>query len=411
MLTQYFSITLYPGGIFSDITELQEEKNRIEELNKDLQTYYVAVEQNSLGIVFIDKAGYRRYVNRKYLEITGFSYTDVLDKKAGLFIEHKEKFLSSVNAGKTVVIELYREVTNKFYGRFIISPVDNKGEIQMYVVLVEDITQEKEQKMLIELQHRELENAHQSINESINYAKIIQENILPKREVLSQYFSDNLLIYKPRDVVGGDFYYINKIKDYIILSVADCTGHGIPGAFISMLGYSLLNDIVSLMLVENTAQALDMLRVEIKKILGNYQGGLDIALCGIKTDTGEMMYSGAYSPLYIIRNGELLIYKATRNPIGYYPKEVNFELNTINLQENDIIYLFSDGYIDQIRAGKDSLNQGKFTRKRFKELLLKIYDKPLSQQEKILEYEFENWRNGEAQTDDITIMAVKWTKR
>ena len=177
-----------------------------------------------------------------------------------------------------------------------------------------------------------------------------------------------------------------------------------------MLGITFLNEIVERKLAEKTGDALDILRVKIKDIFKSYgrsiqnKNGLDIALCAVNRNTNEMYYSGAFNPLYIFRDNQLIEYKSTRNPIGYYPVEKNFETQKIQLKNDDRIYLFSDGYQDQTGGEKDK----KLSRIQFKNLLSEIHKYPMVQQKNYLNQFFIKWKENRNQVDDVTIMGIKW---
>ncbi len=235
--------------------------------------------------------------------------------------------------------------------------------------------------------------------------------MLTNKELLETYLPENnFILFKPKEIVSGDFYYVNKIKDYLIFAVADCTGHGVSGGFITVLGITYLHEVIKREETNNPAIALESLRVKIKAIFKTFgtenQNGLDIALCAIDTKTDIMQYAGANNPLWIVRDDELIEYKATRNPIGYYPKERNFECNKIQLQKNDKIYLFSDGYKDQF-GGK--YNQ-KFTNKRFRQMIKEVSKMPMSQQNELLEKTLEKWIGASRQIDDIALWVLNGQK-
>ena len=263
----------------------------------------------------------------------------------------------------------------------------------------------------VEVLKEKSEDALKHLSDSINYSKYIQDSLLPtdsdmKKKIPGDFFT----YYKPKEAIGGDFYYVNKIKDHLILGVADCTGHGVPGALITMLGISFIDDIVERNLVNYTGEALNILRDRIKKTFKSYgksiqnKNGLDIALCAINLKTNVMQFSGAFSPMFIYRDNELIEYKATRNPIGYYPVEKDFETVEIQLQKDDVIYLFSDGYPDQIGGEKER----KFSKRQFKELLFEIHKYPMKKQSVFVKKIMQKWMGNLQQVDDITLMGVKW---
>jgi serine phosphatase RsbU (regulator of sigma subunit) len=251
-----------------------------------------------------------------------------------------------------------------------------------------------------------LSDQKKEITDSIAYAQRIQNAVMPENTAFGK--ERCLVFFKPRDVVSGDFYYFNKKDKLKIFSAADCTGHGVPGAFMSMLGISFLNEIVQTH-PPKASVILEELRMKVKKSLRQYthdarqKDGMDMALCILNEETGQLQYAGAYNPLIIIRNQTLIEHKAVRNPIGIYLKEKAFQNIEIDLQKNDMVYLFSDGYPDQFggKSGK------KFKTKRFKELLRSIAEQSITQQKLSLEHSLEQWKGNYEQTDDIIIIGIR----
>ncbi|NOZ48332.1 MAG: SpoIIE family protein phosphatase [Chlorobi bacterium] len=262
----------------------------------------------------------------------------------------------------------------------------------------------------IEQQKNELNEKNVQITDSINYASRIQRTLLPKEARFKEFLSDYFIFFKPRDIVSGDFYWVRKISEKIILVAADCTGHGVPGAFMSMLGISYLKEISDKMLRDtediSPGILLDNLRNMIKTNLhqtndeNSTKDGMDIAVSIIDLKKNILQFSGANNPLFLIRNNELIKYKGTPNPVGIYLEEIPFRDITIELQNSDIFYMFSDGFADQFGGERNK----KFGSKKFKELLLSIHKKPLSEQKKLLNVTFENWKSGYSQVDDVLVV-------
>ncbi|NOZ36299.1 MAG: SpoIIE family protein phosphatase [Chlorobi bacterium] len=268
-----------------------------------------------------------------------------------------------------------------------------------------------EQAIEADIRKKEAEKLLKHFNDSINYAKTIQYSLLPSLSHLNKMLTkDVFVLYKPKHTIGGDFYYMKRRDDSIIFAVADCTGHGVSGALISMLGITFLNDIIDQNLLFNSSEILSKLRKKIKHTFKEYgndfqnKNGMDIALCIISLKTNMMQFSGAFNPLYIIRNNELTEYKATKNPIAYYPVEKEFESHNIQLFKNDTFYLFSDGFQDQLGGESEK----KYSKKKFREFLLKIHKEDMTEQKKLLEKEFVSWQSENDQVDDMTVMGVKW---
>lgn len=262
----------------------------------------------------------------------------------------------------------------------------------------------------IQLQKQELETNHKNILSSVNYARRIQNAMLPNVSLFEENFAEHFIYFQPRDIISGDFYWINKLNNTVLFAAADCTGHGVPGALLSMLGMSFLNELSLKHKECNAGQLLDSLRDSIKTALsqndvrnGNLDG-MDIALCVIDLDTKIMQYAGAYIPLYLKRkNEDLLIFKADRQPIGVYTEEFNFTNHTIQLKKDDIIYMFSDGLVDQF---KDKTFE-KFKTTRFKEILKQHTNESLQIQKIEIEKTFLDWKGEQEQIDDVLVLSVK----
>lgn len=276
--------------------------------------------------------------------------------------------------------------------------------------IVEERTAEiRKQNVVLQDQKEEILKQKEEITSSIQYALRIQRAIVPSEKEAKEKLKNYFLLWKPRDIVSGDFWWMGEKEHYVVVTAADCTGHGVPGAFMSMLGVSFLNEIVNQQSIVNSGEILNRLREKVKNTLGqtteanSNKDGMDIALLVLDFDNMKAQFSGAYNPLYMYRNGELLETKATRNPIGIYIKEKNFEQNQIDLQKGDTLYLFSDGFPDQF--GGDTGK--KYSTKRFKEFLFGIQEKSMEEQRELLNQEIERWRGKIDQIDDIIILGIR----
>lgn len=255
---------------------------------------------------------------------------------------------------------------------------------------------------------------NEEIMTSILYAKRIQSAVLPPETYITELLNENFVFYKPKDIVSGDFYWIKQVNQYIILVSADCTGHGVPGAFMSMLGISYLNEIVQRREITQANQVLNELRKEIKHSLrqtgknDESRDGIDLALCVIDTKTNIMQYAGAYSPLYIISNSngeaELKEYKADLMPVGiHFTSDKPFTNNNIQLEIGDAFYISTDGFIDQMGG----INNTRFNSRNFKKLLLEIHDQPMYEQKEILDQTLKDWMGEHPQRDDILVIGAR----
>ncbi len=283
-------------------------------------------------------------------------------------------------------------------------------EIQMQKEEIE--TQRDE----IELQHQfvtkqrdQIASQNRDIKSSIEYASRIQHAMLPPEELIGQYFAEYFILYKPRDIVSGDFYYFNLRDGKVVFAAVDSTGHGVPGAFMSMLGLTLINDVVNDIADFKASLILSELRTRVKRSLrqkgyeGETRDGMDISLCVFDPETLRLNYAGAYNPLLIVRNNELITYNADKMPIGVFPKEDPFSDNFIDVVKNDMVYVFSDGYHDQLGGERNT----KFLLKNFKTLLVDIAVQPAEVQKQILTNKIDSWKGNYPQTDDMLVIGIR----
>jgi serine phosphatase RsbU (regulator of sigma subunit) len=283
--------------------------------------------------------------------------------------------------------------------------------IENQKVLVEEKnTLLNEQNDEILQQHSKIEKQKKEITDSINYAKRIQQAVLPSGQLAGNILGEHFVLFKPKAIVSGDFYWATRINDLLLITVADCTGHGVPGAFMSMLGVSFLNEIVRKKEINKASDVLNKLRESViqalqqKGVYGEQKDGMDIAFCSIDTKTKILHYAGANSPLYIVSaKKELSIFLPDKQPVAYYDHMNEFTNNEIQLNSGDCIYLISDGFEDQFGGP----NNKKFLIKNLKELFIKISDKPLHEQQATLSHIFDEWKGKLDQTDDVTILGLR----
>ena len=263
----------------------------------------------------------------------------------------------------------------------------------------------EEQKLEVEKQRDVIEDAHKEITDSIAYAKRIQSAILPPPRIVKEYLEDSFILYTPKDVVAGDFYWMRNQDDKILFAAADCTGHGVPGAMVSVVCNMALNRAVREYGLTDPGEILDMTRSivvrEFEKSDEEVKDGMDIALCTLKEN--KLQYAGAYNPLWIVRNEEILETKADRWPIGLSQDPKPYTTHSIDLEKGDVIYIFTDGFVDQFGGenGKKLKVQG------LKKLLLSMHDKPMEDQRKLLNDSFFNWMGNLEQVDDVCLIGVR----
>lgn len=284
-------------------------------------------------------------------------------------------------------------------------------ELESYYNELEQKVKDRTAEVVRQKEEIEVKNKH--IMDSIHYAKRIQNAILPPDSYVKQLLPKSFVLYRPKDIVSGDFYWMTKKSNLAIFAAVDCTGHGVPGAFMSIVGHNQLNYAVDVKKARNANEILDYLNEGVVETLrekgkvgrSSVKDGMDLALCVIDYKNMKLQFSGANNPLCLVRNNEMIQIKGNRQAIGggFYEELPKFTNHEMDLQKGDILYTFSDGYPDQF-GGHDGR---KFMVKKFRELLLAIHKEPIEDQEKILNDRLEEWRGKEEQVDDILVIGVK----
>ena len=269
---------------------------------------------------------------------------------------------------------------------------------------------ERSEKETIKKQRDFIAIQKKDLTDSIEYAKRIQSALYPQKKFIDNILSNYFIFYKPKNIVSGDFYWLAKKEEIKIIAVADCTGHGVPGAFMTMLGISFLNEIVTQDMELNPNIILEKLRTKVVKAL-NQPGkeeksldGMDIALCMIDTQNMKLQYAGVNIPLFLIRDKKLQIINADAMLIGIQTNTLlRYKNNCLDIKKGDILYMSSDGFRDQFGGPKKK----KFTRSRFHDLLLDIHENEMNEQKEILDKTLSDWMHGYEQIDDILVMGIK----
>ncbi len=278
--------------------------------------------------------------------------------------------------------------------------------------LVEEKTvQLKEEKEIVESIKSVLEEKNKDITDSINYAKRIQEAILPSQAAILKNFPESFIYYRPKDIVSGDFYWFAEVQDYFFIAAVDCTGHGIPGAFMSLIASTLLNEIVKNKKEVKPAQILQSLNNGIIESLkqsdsdSSSRDGMDMAICRVDKKKSKLVFAGAARPFYHIRDKNLTEIKGQGYPIGghYGLMNLKYSDSSIELKKGDLFYISSDGYADQFKGG----DKKKFSTKRLKAMLVEISEESMGRQQILLNEAFENWRGEEKQIDDILVVGIR----
>jgi serine phosphatase RsbU (regulator of sigma subunit) len=341
-------------------------------------------------------------LNEQKMEIT--AREEMISQKDGQIKENEEKIaiqLEAIQKQKLVIIAaIIALVLLLGLAYFIFVNYKNKKKANQLL---------QEKNIKITAQRDQIAYQKKHITDSIHYAQKIQRAILPPLELFSDEI-EHFVLYKPRDIVSGDFYWVDKVKNLQLIITADCTGHGVPGAFMSMLGVSLLNEIIHNNNILSPHEILNKLRAKVIESLGQGQegtevkDGMDMTVSVIDFEKDKLYYAGANNPLYHIRNGELTQYKADKMPVAIHEVMDEFSMETIDLQKGDTFYTFSDGYVDQFGGPR----QKKFLSKNFRNVLLEIQELDMIKQGEKLDEIFEEFRADVEQIDDVVVIGVRY---
>lgn len=391
-----------------DITE----KRRAEQEQR-MRSKMQALSENSPDLITRLEHGAISYINPVIEEFTGKNPVAFLNKSVKevdldkSILDHWLRVVEEVNQSNNTVsseMDFPTEAGKRIMQVNAIPEYDESNKIESVLVVSHDITERKE----IEL---EIQNKNKKITESINYAKRIQNAILPNNRVISKALPESFILYKPKDVVSGDFPWYMQIKDDIYIAAVDCTGHGVPGALLSLIGYFLLNDIVRSRKITEPGIILDLLDEGVTSTLrqdedATTKDGMDIALCKINTTTREIEYAGAHRPLYLMKGGVLDEIKGNKFPIGggIFKNQTNFTNTKIKLEKGDSIYFSSDGFPDQFGGPEVR----KFGPKKTRETIERVHKLPMREAADIFDQEWEGWRGETKQIDDVLLIGIKF---
>lgn len=408
--TNFMSNPAIHGFILNsrDITE-----RRRAEQEQRMRSKMQALSENSLDIITRLEADSISYINPTIESYTGKSPDQFISKKikeAELETSILDQWLSiveqvnSTNDKISTEMDFPSEMGKRIMQVNAIPEYDDQKNIESVLLVSHDITDRKE----IEL---EIQNKNKKINDSINYAKRIQNAILPNTRLINKALPDSFILYKPRDVVSGDFPWFTQIKSELYIAVVDCTGHGVPGALLSLIGYFLLNDIVRSRKITDPGKILDLLDEGVTQTLRQDEedsatkDGMDIALCRINTDTRTVEYAGAHRPLYIMKGGVMDEIKGNKFPIGggIFKNQTNFTTTKMELAKGDSFYFSSDGFPDQFGGPEER----KFGPKKTREIIERVHRNPMKEAAQVFDTEWEAWKGEQKQTDDVLLIGIK----
>ncbi len=405
-------------GILLNSQDITERKRA--EKEERMRSKMQSLSENSLDLILrVSLQGHFFYANPVVEDYFGVEPRNVINKtieELEMPEELRTYFKSTIKQIRSkpekmnheikVPLVLGEKIINRILS-FDAIPEYNENELETILFVGHDITEAKR----IEL---EIQEKNKKIEDSINYAQRIQSSILPDNRVIREYFPKSFIFYKPRDVVSGDFPWFFHHGDDIYIAAVDCTGHGVPGAMLSFIGYFLLNNIVDNDKALNAGEICDLLHYGVRATLkqdredASGRDGMDIALCKINMKKKELHYAGAHRPLYLLRKGELIEYKGDRKAIGGIPlgkkEELPFTNYTINIISGDRIFFFSDGLPDQLGGPENK----KYSPARIRQIILENSDNTMSHYYETFVQDFEEWMGNRKQIDDVLLIGIEF---
>ena len=423
--------------ILGCITFINKTKDKINLSEKKIKNYESIIDQANDAMFVIDIANGKIYFfNSTAARLLGYTNDEL--SQLTLFDLHPKNFLEK---SSRVIADAWERGGLIYSDIPLVTKTGNLLDVECSVkvapfegrpaiiIYARDITQRILLENELKEQRKIVDEKNKDINDSIEYSKRIQNSIFNNKEKLKEYAPQSFIFFKPRETVSGDFYWFTNFEikqdlkadgncyqyyagtNLLVLAAADCTGHGIPGAFMSMIGISLLNQTIDNPEVNSAGKALDFLNYELKKSINRnkdenpIRDGMDISLCTIDVKDMRLEYAGANNPIYIIRENQLIELKATKQPITAHTDvaPAPFKNNLMELKKGDCIYLFTDGYADQFGGVMNK----KFLYSRFKQTLIDINHEAMENQHQILEKIFKDWKGAEPQTDDILVIGVR----
>lgn len=398
---------------------LATHKRKMAEVEKARHNYESIIDQANDAMLVIDIVDGRIHQsNPSAASMLGYSQQQLEEKS--LFDLHPREFL---NESSSIVADVWEKGGLIYKHIPFVSasgellPVECSAKVAPFagrpaiVIYARDIRERLRLEKEVNQQKEIIEQKNKDITDSIEYAKKIQEAILPAPAELAPLFSDAFVLFLPKDIVSGDFYWFTRKGEKVIVAVADCTGHGVPGAFMSMVGNSILHEVIIEQNITSPGAILDALKVSILKVFkkredgGQRRDGMDIALISYVPGSGKVEFAGAFNSLILASENGFSEYKGDKFPVGYYEgvEDKNFKTHHIDVKSGDCLYLLSDGFVDQFGgpAGK------KFKSKKFMEVLQQTWTKPLNEQQKILLQEHKEWKGDHEQVDDICVIGVR----
>jgi len=394
--------------------EIEKQTEIIAEANKELEQLSIVASRTDNVVLILKPNGEIEYVNESFQKLNRISLDEILDKKLNIFTSSNNEMIrnhveEAVANKKSIKYESFndKDPDNQVWEASTLTPIFDENEnLRKIIIIDSDITESKKQQKIIEQKNKD-------ITDSIEYARKIQTAILPSRSKVQKSLPHSFVFYKTKDIVSGDFYWFTEKKDCCIIAAIDCTGHGVPGAFMSLIGYNILNKIVNENNVTDPSQILKNLNLGVIDALhsnrdnSDSKDGMDAAICKIYFKENKIEYSGAMRPLWTVNNETITEIKADKIPIGTKQEddkpEINYTTHVVVPQPGDVFYIFTDGYSDQFGGEKDK----KMGTPRFKEMLIRIHKNDFDKQEQSLLAEHLAWKKNNEQVDDLCVIGFR----
>ncbi len=398
-------------GIFNPATNSLQFQGFIEKGEKlqpfefnlaDKERYAVWCWENEKEIIINDnKVEYKKYIKELKASIAGEKPESLV--YLPLFTKEKKIGVLTAQSFKKNAFQEFQVNILKNMALSIATALDNANLYQNLEAKVEERTAEVHKQKAI------IEEKNKDITDSIRYAKKIQQAIAPNIDEFNKNFVDSFILYKPKDIVSGDFYWFEHFGDTTVFAAADCTGHGVPGAFMSLICSDIMYKVIQEQKIHDPGKALSAIDEKLVKLIkksseASANDGMDIAICTYEKRYKILSYAGAHRPLILVRDKQIIEYRPNKYSIGGHTTDgKHFDMNEIKLKSGDMVYLLTDGYADQF-GGVDGK---KFKFKNFKELVISINDRPMPEQKKILDETFEGWRGTLEQIDDVCVIGIR----
>jgi PAS domain S-box-containing protein len=398
---------------------LLEEQNRIiNDRNIELERLSIVASETENVILIMDADGTVEWVNESFSRMNGMTVDELKRQKGNTIYEisNNPEIRTIINAAvkekRTMVYEslnLNKEGQQIWESSTLTPIFDEAGKLKKIIIIDTDITARKNAEEIIKQKNKD-------ITDSIQYAKRLQDAIIPPVSEIKQLLPESFVLYKPKDIVAGDFYWVEKVGGSILIAAADCTGHGVPGALVSVVCSNALNRAVREFHLSAPGEILDKVRELVVETFSHsemfndksdtiVQDGMDISLAaiGYQGNNVKIKWSGANNPLWYVQDGQLKEIAANKQPIGKYENEKPFTTHTLTLKQGDSLYLFTDGYADQFGGDKGK----KFKPQQLNDILKVINVKNMDEQRDMLANEFEKWKGNLEQVDDVCIIGIR----